>query len=345
VTSDAAFIAFTCQRGAEPALKRELAAHCPAWRLAYSRPGFLTFKLPANRGAVNLWNLPLVFARWRGVALGNVQGGDESALAAAAWERIAEQKLDGLHVFAPDAAAVGYRGYVPGPNDATLAAAEALRKAAPGKPVENATRPGQAVLDCVVLKRDEWWLGWHPIGPLETSWPGGVPPIALPEQAVSRAWLKMTEALLWSGFSPSPRRRWVEIGCAPGGAAEALLDRGLRVTGIDPAAVDPRVAEHPRFTWVQKKAQQVRRRFFRPFHYLVADMNVAPRYTLDSVEAIVTHPEVNVRGLLLTLKLTDWQLADELPEYCARISNWGYASVRVRQLAFNRQEVCVAAER
>ena len=38
-------------------------------------------------------------------------------------------------------------------------------------------------------------------------------------------------------------------------------------------------------------------------------MNVAPRYTLDAVEAIVTHPEVNIRGLLLTLKLPDWDLA------------------------------------
>jgi 23S rRNA (cytidine2498-2'-O)-methyltransferase len=74
-------------------------------------------------------------------------------------------------------------------------------------------------------------------------------------------------------------------------------------------------------------------------------MNVAPRYTLDTVEAIVTHREVNIRGLLLTLKLLDWDLAERIPEYLERIRSWGYAQVRARQLAHNRQEICVTALR
>ena len=55
-----------------------------------------------------------------------------------------------------------------------------------------------------------------------------------------------------------------------------------------------------------------RRREFRGVKVLAADINVAPNYTLDTVETIVTHPEVRIRGLLLTLKLLDWKLADEL---------------------------------
>jgi hypothetical protein len=89
----------------------------------------------------------------------------------------------------------------------------------------------------------------------------------------------------------------------------------------------------------------VRRREFRPFRWLAADLNVAPQYTLDTVEAIVTHPEVDIRGLLLTLKLPDWRLAEEVPAYLARMQAWGYGNVRARQLAHNRQEVCVAATR
>jgi 23S rRNA (cytidine2498-2'-O)-methyltransferase len=72
-------------------------------------------------------------------------------------------------------------------------------------------------------------------------------------------------------------------------------------------------------------------------------MNVAPQYTLDAVEAIVTHPRVNIRGLLLTLKLPEWELASCLPEYVARIRGWGYNVVRARQLQYDRREVCVAA--
>ena len=44
-------------------------------------------------------------------------------------------------------------------------------------------------------------------------------------------------------------------------------------------------------------------------------MNVPPDYTLDAVEAIVTHREVKIEGLLLTLKLLDWDLAERVPEY------------------------------
>jgi 23S rRNA (cytidine2498-2'-O)-methyltransferase len=72
-------------------------------------------------------------------------------------------------------------------------------------------------------------------------------------------------------------------------------------------------------------------------------MNVAPEYTLDAVEAIVTHPRVNIRGMLLTLKLPQWKLAANLPEYMARIQGWGYNLVQARQLQYGRREVCVAA--
>ncbi len=104
-----------------------------------------------------------------------------------------------------------------------------------------------------------------------------------------------------------------------------------------------RVAAHPNFTQIRKRGHEVRRREFRKTRWIVTDMNVAPRYTLDTIEAIVTHPEVNVRGLLLTLKLLDWRMADELPLHLARIRSWGFTDARARQLAHNRQEVCVSA--
>ncbi|MGD0899013.1 MAG: hypothetical protein ABR915_14330, partial [Thermoguttaceae bacterium] len=61
------------------------------------------------------------------------------------------------------------------------------------------------------------------------------------------------------------------------------------------------------------------------------------------VQSIVTHPEVSVRGLLLTLKLPEWTLVGQVPEYLDRIRGWGYNVVRARQLQFDRREFCVAA--
>ena len=117
------------------------------------------------------------------------------------------------------------------------------------------------------------------------------------------------------------------------------------VVGIDPAEVDERVLALPNFTHLRKRGSEVRRSEFRRTRWLATDMNVAPTYTLDTVEAIVTHRSVTIRGLLLTLKLPDWRLAAEVPSYLDRVQSWGFTRVRARQLQHNRQEICLAALR
>jgi 23S rRNA (cytidine2498-2'-O)-methyltransferase len=96
---------------------------------------------------------------------------------------------------------------------------------------------------------------------------------------------------------------------------------------------------------LKMRGADVRRREFRDVNWLAADLNVAPGYTLDAVEAVVTHPGTTIRGLVLTLKLPDWNLADQLPDYLARVRGWGYRDVRARQLAFSGREVSVFALR
>ncbi len=361
------FLFVTCQVGAQGALKTELARLHPRAHLAFSRPGFLTFKLPvdeplagelsADQGWDGAQRLELVFARSQGFSLGKVVGASVDELAAEVWRLAGGHSWQALHVWQRDNVPTGHHGFEPGITPLAVDAAAALRKAAPadvppevfanpfvlpsrGRPVDTSW-----VLDCVIVEPNQWWIGYHAaVGP-ESCWPGGVPAIELPERAVSRAYLKMEEALRWSQLPIRAGDHCAEIGCAPGGASQALLDHGLKVLGIDPAEVDPRLLAEPGFTHLQMRGADVRRRVFRNTRWLTADINVAPQYTLDTVEAIVTHPAVNVQGILLTLKLSDWHLADELPNYLDRIRQCGFSRVRARQLAFNRQEVCVAASR
>jgi 23S rRNA (cytidine2498-2'-O)-methyltransferase len=105
----------------------------------------------------------------------------------------------------------------------------------------------------------------------------------------------------------------------------------------------PEVLAQPNFTHVRRRSTQVRRREFRRIRWLTVDMNVAPTYTLDAVEGIVTHSEVHIRGMLLTLKLPEWSLTKEIPRHLERIRSWGFNEVQARQLQHNRQEFCVAA--
>ena len=143
---------------------------------------------------------------------------------------------------------------------------------------------GDLVLDCVLVERDEWWLGWHRADSPETRWPGGVPSIALPERLISRAYLKIVEALQWSELPVAAGDRCVEIGSSPGGSCLALLERGLLVTGIDPAEMDAAVLAHPNFTHLRARAKDVKRSVFRDCRWLVMDANVAPNYTLDTLD-------------------------------------------------------------
>ena len=345
------FLFVTCQVGAEKAVKGELANRWPAFRLAFSRPGFLTFKLPANHAPADDFDLESVFARAYGFSLGEVSGKNEEQLAANVWNLCKGRTIQQIHVWEKDRSEPGIHRFEPSITPAAINAHRLLFQQCPraqnlAREADVPTVParvGELILDCVILSPNQWWVGFHRAKLVPSRYPGGMMSLELPRDAVSRAWLKMEEGLRWSEL-PIPRgARVAEIGSAPGGASQALLSRGLIVTGIDPAEMAPAVLNHPRFTHIRRRSMEVRRRDFQKIRWLTADMNVAPEYTLDAVEAIVVHPRVNIRGLLLTLKLPQWKLASSLPEYVARVQSWGYNLVRARQLQYDRREVCVAA--
>ena len=343
------FLFATCQVGAEAALKAEIAREHPDFHFAYSRPGFLTFKLPAGEAARPDFTLNSVFARTWGFTLGKARDESLDAAAAEVCQFIGRQQYDALHVWQRDLAAIGQRGFEPHVTPAALAVEEAIRRHASmdtlASPLARVAEPGQRVLDCILVEPHEWWIGEHWAASGASCYAGGLRALSIPAEIVSRAYVKMQEALAWSALPIKPGQRCVEIGCAPGGASQCLLEHELKVIGIDPAQVEPTILADPSFTHVRKRGADVRRREFRGVHWLMADMNVAPQYTLDTVEAIVTHEAVNIRGMLLTLKLLDWNLAEEIPAYVQRVRSWGYKQVAVRQLAHNRQEICLAALR
>jgi 23S rRNA (cytidine2498-2'-O)-methyltransferase len=371
------FLFITCQVGAEATLKRELAKYRPAFRFAYSRPGFLTFKLPADHGLADDFDLKSIFARSYGFSLGKVDGSAElgarsaersdasgsepsppitpaspfvpsPAMVADVWRLAAGRAFTALHVWPRDLHAPGDHDFEVGQNDASRAVEAMLRGTTPPEfaplATKRPTESGDLVLDVVLLDANRWWVGYHRASTLVTRRAGGIfDEIELPYEAVSRAWLKMEEALRWSNL---PVRRGdiaCEIGCAPGGSCQALLQRGLKVLGVDPAEMHPAVFDHPNFRHLRMRGAEMKRRELRGVRWLMTDMNVAPNYTLDTVEALVTHDDVEVEGMLLTLKLLDWKQADAAEDYRARVQSWGFSKIRMRQLQNNRREFCLFA--
>jgi 23S rRNA (cytidine2498-2'-O)-methyltransferase len=382
-TDSPGFVFFTCQIGAEPALKREVAQQWPGLRFAFSRPGFLTFKSAPEKKLPDDFGEKLIFARAAGFCLGKATSSAAEHRADLVWKLIADRPVTQLHVWPRDRYSPGFRDYEPGMTAEAAEAERMIRERMPQEIARHLTisnlqsaicklrssgaatseggrrntprdppcppllRGGEVdrlqVADVVVVEDDEWWVGYHRVHSIVSSWPGGLCQAALPEAAVSRAWLKMHEALLWSGFAVKPGQRCVEIGSAPGGASQLLLALGLDVVGIDPAAMDPGILADPHFCQIRKRSKEVPRSEFVGVDWLTCDVNLPPNYTLDTVKAIVSHPGVKFKGMLLTLKLVDWSLAEEIPKYRDRIRSWGFRHIRARQLHHNRQEICMAA--
>ena len=340
----------------EKAIKAELAVSHPHLHPAFARPGFLTFKAASEHPVDEKLELRSVLARTYGFSLGKLTAEDPATLPAQVWSLAGDTPYSHLHVWQRDARPVGERGYEPSLTPEAAAIGEAIvaarparesseEAASPPRPIkvnQTASR-GARVLDVVIVEPGEWWIGWHRAESLVQRWPGGIFPQQLPEHAVSRAYLKMAEALEWSQMPVKRGELCAELGSAPGGSCQALLDRGLKVIGIDPAEMKPELLENENFRHIRKRSQDVARREFSEVRWLAADLNVPPNYTLDSVEAIVKHPGVHIRGLLLTLKLPEVEMTRDLPKFLERIRSWGYKFIRARQLPHNRQELCVAA--
>lgn len=336
-----------CAHGAEVCVKEDISQL--GWRLAFSRPGFVTAKhddqaeLPAG-----------TFIRTASHSIGQLKDVDGQQQVMGLQNLLAEHFPDGvtfdhLHVWPRDRVPIGRFDFEPGIDEVSKLVADQIHAALVDRWVrcDTANRiaeGGQRVLDVVLVDPSHWFVGWHESGTWSTRWPGAVQPIDPQQEPVSRAYFKAAESLAWSGFEISPGDLAVEIGSAPGGACGRLLELGMRVIGVDPAEMDPRILGHPKFKHLRARAADLPRSEFRGAKWLLADSNARPEKTLLTIENIVRRRDCTIRGMLITLKLSDYSAASSLPEWIDRIQSWNPRDIRVRQLATNRCEVCVAVK-
>lgn len=343
--SEPSFAMLCCAHGAESAVKASMAEQ--GWRLAFSRPGFVTAKHDEAKA------LPSgVFVRAAAWSIGQARGSRSADLIATLRDQLQASprlstQVDQLHVWPKDRAAVGRFDFEPGIDEVSRAVADEVFQAlrsdwVRGDRPNRIAEPGEAVLDVVLVDPSHWFIGTHTAETWPSRWPGGVQPIEPAEPPVSRAYYKAAEAIQWSGFAMQPGEVAVEIGSAPGGACGRLLEMGLRVIGIDPAEMDPRIAEHPRFRHVQARAGDLPRREFREARWMLVDSNVKPEQTLVTVGNIVTNRQTDFRGLLITLKLGNYHQSSRIERWRETIESWGAKEIQARQLARNKCEICFA---
>jgi len=218
------FVFATCLPGLEPALKLDLARARPELRLAYSRPGLVTFK---SARAVAPDDPPgSVFAWVWGQSIGPL-GGDPADPAIRA--QLAAVGACRVHAFFRDLGDVGRDpGRDPGepPGAVDLARLAPWQALGPG----GLAGPGELVADVIVGpvtgEPEPGWLGVHRHDRGRSPHPGGAIPVRVPDDAPSRAYAKIEEAIAWAGLGVESGQVALEIGAAPGGAARARAPRG-----------------------------------------------------------------------------------------------------------------------
>lgn len=309
----------SCLPGMEPAVKLEVARDRADLAFAFSRPGLVTFKA---RGSIAPDDPPgSVFARVWGKSLGPV------ADLAAARAALADLGVERVHVFARD------------PEVAVeLGPWQALGAG-------GAAREGELVADLVVPPGAEpAFLGVHRHDRARGPEAGGAFGVVVPEDAPSRAFAKIEEAIAWTKLPVAAGQVALEIGAAPGGAVLALARRGLTVWGVDTGELAPVVKAMPNVTHLAKKVGAVRWEELPPrIDWLLVDVNLAPQVALHEIARLMPKLRPTLRGAVITLKLNDTAFVAELPKLVQRIRDLGLPNVRLRHLPANRKEVCAVA--
>ena len=355
------FALVTCAHGAESVVKPQLAD--AGWRLAFSRPGLVTAKHDADHRVVPEGG----FIRTAMTSIATVRGDHTSDMIAQAAAAIAPmrgqglpERFDHLHVFARDRAPVGKFDFEPEPDELTQAIASEIGSRLPAATKCDsvaATKcdliaanmpnqiadPMQTVLDVAMVDPTHWIIATHrATAAVHSRWPGGVMPITPKHRPISRAYYKAAEAIAFAGFDVQAGQRAVEIGSAPGGASGYLLERGLHVVGVDPAEMDPRIANHPRLTHHRARGGDLPRRVYADAQWMLVDSNVRPDQTLSTIENIVTHPSTSFRGVIVTLKIGGYHHVDRIDGWVNRMQTWEPKSIRWKHLARNKIEITAA---
>jgi 23S rRNA (cytidine2498-2'-O)-methyltransferase len=318
----------------------------PELRLAFSRPGFVTWKASGLAADFAVRSPIAHVAGW-----GSGHARDIAEVQAKVASLVATAGKPCLHVFGlgDDDVKVA----VVGQSISELQAR--LEVKGVDVPLNVRARPGQCVIDVIVLDQQQWFVGWHVQDAAKSRVPGGVRPVSVDEASPSRAYSKVAELLSLAELNVQPGNTVVELGAAPGGSTLYLLQQGARVWAIDPAPLATQVVELGRsksnaLTLLEVPAAELtRQQLPKQVDYLVSDVNLAPTVSLRYLERLSALIHGPKRGILVNIKINDEKaealLLSVLDRARALGQRIGLPQMRVAQLPSHRREIGVVLRR
>jgi 23S rRNA (cytidine2498-2'-O)-methyltransferase len=287
---------------AEHLLKEEISLRYPELRLSYSRPGFITFK-SEREVTFNPF-----FCRVAGNSFGKFKY--EELDFEKAWVYALNSKLEI-------------------PADLQQISNKTLFKI------------GQKVCLIIMSGSDEFWVGHYHLKSDHFQTPGEVSSV-LTVETPSRAYYKIAEAYEAFDLPFDHQEKVLELGSAPGGASQFLLEQDMRVFGVDPADMDPKITKNFNFKHLRRPFETLNQvDFNEEIDWIVSDINLPPTVVLKEIWRLLTF--LNPRGLLLTLKMNESKHLEVIATIREKMRSNGFDKVELKYLPSHKKEICLFA--
>ena len=163
------------------------------------------------------------------------------------------------------------------------------------------------------------------------------------ERPISRAELKLREALEEFSLEPAPNARALDLGAAPGGWTRVLAEQVAEVVAVDTADLHERVLALPNVRHLRCRAEELATDQIGQFDLMTNDMNMNP---IDSAELMCAlAPLLRPRGhAIMTIKFTTRKRSRHIDEARAVLKRC-YEGIEVSRMPHNALETTAVMRR
>ena len=170
-----------------------------------------------------------------------------------------------------------------------------------------------------------------------SDWTGGAIRFQREEGQISRAKFKLLEAERIFQIDFTQFENAIDIGAAPGGWTSFLLERGLKVTAVDPALMHESLRQHPKLKVLRKNASEVSFRD-NEFDLLVCDMSWSPKQMVKLVRDLL-YSLTPGGTAIVTVKLMHKKPMALIKEVISMFEESHMQIQAAKQLFHNRDEI------